>query len=59
MMHVRDSLIDAERFYIDQEAYRPVGRLGGLLYTRTRDHFVLPRPSYPDWLARGEPGESR
>jgi flavin reductase (DIM6/NTAB) family NADH-FMN oxidoreductase RutF len=60
MMHVRDSLIDAERFHIDQEAYRPVGRLGGLLYTRTRDHFVLPRPSYEDWLAtRGETGDVR
>jgi flavin reductase (DIM6/NTAB) family NADH-FMN oxidoreductase RutF len=56
MMHVRDSLIDAERFHIDQEAYKPVGRLGGLLYTRTRDHFVLPRPSYQDWLAAN--GES-
>jgi flavin reductase (DIM6/NTAB) family NADH-FMN oxidoreductase RutF len=60
MMHVRDGLIDPERFYIDQEAYRPLGRLGGLLYTRTREHFVLPRPSYEEWLAgREAPGESR
>ncbi len=51
MMHIRDSLIDPGRLYIDQEKYRPVGRLGGLLYTRTRDHFVLPRPSYDDWIA--------
>lgn len=60
VMHVRDGLIDPERFHIDQEAYRPIGRLGGLLYTRTREHFVLPRPSYQDWLAaRREPGQGR
>ena len=59
MMHVRDGLIDPERLHIDQEAYRPVGRLGGLLYTRTREHFVLPRPSYEEWLAgRQAPKES-
>lgn len=60
MMHIRDGLIDPEKLYVDQEAYRPVGRLGGLLYTRTREHFVLPRPSYQEWLAsRGKPVESR
>jgi flavin reductase (DIM6/NTAB) family NADH-FMN oxidoreductase RutF len=60
MMHVRDALIDPEQLYVDQEAYRPVGRLGGLLYTRTRAHFVLPRPSYEEWLAgRKAPEKSR
>lgn len=58
VMHVRDDLIDEERLYIDQEAYRPVGRLGGLLYTRTRDHFVLERPSYEDWLAKNGEAQS-
>ncbi|MEO0560241.1 MAG: flavin reductase family protein [Bacteroidota bacterium] len=44
-LFVRDELVDAERWRIDQEALRPVGRLGGGLYTRTRDHLDLgPRP---------------
>jgi flavin reductase (DIM6/NTAB) family NADH-FMN oxidoreductase RutF len=51
VMHIRDELIDMERLHVDQQAYRPVGRLGGLLYTRTREHFELPRPSYEDWIA--------
>ncbi|GAB5533994.1 MAG: flavin reductase family protein [Rubricoccaceae bacterium] len=44
-LFVRDELVDTERWRIDQEALRPVGRLGGGLYTRTRDHLDLgPRP---------------
>jgi flavin reductase (DIM6/NTAB) family NADH-FMN oxidoreductase RutF len=49
-MHVRDGLIDADTLYMDPEKYRPVGRLFGLLYTRTRDQFELPRPTYQEWL---------
>ena len=45
-LYVRDDLVDADRWRIDQEALRPVGRLGGGLYARTRDHLDLgPRPS--------------
>jgi flavin reductase (DIM6/NTAB) family NADH-FMN oxidoreductase RutF len=55
MMHIKDDLIDPDGLYVDQDAYRPVGRLGGLLYTRTREHFVLPRPSYQEWLAGRDP----
>lgn len=44
-LFVRDELVDSERWRIDQEALRPVGRLGGGLYCRTRDHLNLgPRP---------------
>jgi flavin reductase (DIM6/NTAB) family NADH-FMN oxidoreductase RutF len=44
-LFIRDELVDTERWRIDQEALRPVGRLGGGLYTRTRDHLNLgPRP---------------
>ena len=44
-LFVRDDLVDPERWRIDQAALRPVGRLGGGLYTRTRDAFDLgPRP---------------
>ena len=43
---VRDGLVDADRWRVDQDALRPVGRLGGGLYTRTRDHLDLgPRPT--------------
>ena len=42
---LRDDLVDPERWRVDQDALRPVGRLGGGLYTRTRDHLDLgPRP---------------
>ncbi len=45
-LYVRDDLVDAGRWRIDQDALRPVGRLGGGLYARTRDHLDLgPRPS--------------
>ena len=45
-LYVRDDLVDADRWRIDQPALQPVGRLGGGLYTRTRDHLDLgPRPT--------------
>ena len=45
-LYVRDDLVDADRWRIDQHALRPVGRLGGGLYARTRDHLDLgPRPT--------------
>lgn len=45
-LYVRDDLVDAERFYVRQEALLPVGRLGGGLYARTREHLDLgPRPT--------------
>ena len=55
MMHVRDELIDREKLYIDAARYRPIGRLYGTLYCRTRDRFELGWPSYEAWRrARGE-----
>jgi flavin reductase (DIM6/NTAB) family NADH-FMN oxidoreductase RutF len=33
---------------IDPDALQAVGRLGGVAYTRTSEHFELPRPSAPD-----------
>ena len=38
---VRDDLIN-ERFHIDQGRLDAIGRLGGLMYTRTRDRFEMP-----------------
>ena len=53
-LHVRDGLVDPESLRVNAERYAPVGRLFGNLYTRTRDHFELVRPSYPEWLAQQE-----
>ena len=48
-LYVRDDLVDAERHRIDQDALRPLARLGGGLYAHARDHVDLgPRPSPED-----------
>jgi flavin reductase (DIM6/NTAB) family NADH-FMN oxidoreductase RutF len=38
-----DERILKEQERIDHDLYQPVGRLGGSLYARTRDHFTLKR----------------
>lgn len=43
-MHVDDAIYNAERGYIDFDAYDVVGRMAGSGYTRTRDRFDLERP---------------
>lgn len=48
-VHVRDGLMDPESFHIDIQAYKPVGRLFGSLYTLTREQFSMPMQSYEDW----------
>ena len=40
--HVQDALFD--NFKIDPDQLRPVGRMGGPTYIRTRDRFNLERP---------------
>ncbi len=65
-VHVRDGLIEPATLRLDLERWRPVGRLFGNLYCRTRDRFELVRMSYRSWLAEragsgagGEPGGER
>lgn len=41
-VHVEDALID-ERFHIDADRLRAIGRMGGLGYCRTRERFEMPR----------------
>lgn len=48
-IHMRDDLVDVERFYVDPERLRAVGRMGGAGYTRTRDRFEMPRIDVADW----------
>ncbi|MEZ5825278.1 MAG: flavin reductase family protein [Geminicoccaceae bacterium] len=50
-LHVRDSLVDSERLYIDHQSYKPVGRLSGSNYCTTTDTFALDRQTFADWLA--------
>jgi flavin reductase (DIM6/NTAB) family NADH-FMN oxidoreductase RutF len=50
-MHVRDGLLDPATLRIDTDRYRPVGRMYGRLYTRTRDHFEMAVPGHAQWLA--------
>lgn len=50
-MHIREDLVDQERFYIDQLALDAVGRMGGHGYSTTRHQFDLPTMSHEQWLA--------
>jgi len=55
VMHIREGLLDPATHYIDIDAYRPVGRMFGRLYTRTREQFELVVPSYDNWrLAKAD-----
>ena len=52
-LHIRDDLVDAEKFYVAGEKMHLIGRMhgpGG--YTRTRDYFEIPRLSYEEWKTR-------
>lgn len=41
-VHVVDELVN-ERFHVDPDRLRAVGRMGGFEYCRTRDRFSMPR----------------
>lgn len=51
-LHAREGLLDQAKMYVDIDAYRPIGRLFGNLYTTQRDIFALARESHAQWLAR-------
>lgn len=48
VVHVRDDLVDPERFYILGERLHAVGRMQGSAYTRTRDQFSMQRQRYQE-----------
>jgi flavin reductase (DIM6/NTAB) family NADH-FMN oxidoreductase RutF len=58
-VHVRDDALD-EHYLPRPEALDLVGRMGGDLWTRTQQQFVLPRPSgeqpWPAAVAAASPG---
>ena len=48
--HIRDDIvIDPERFYIDIDRLAAIGRMNASSYTRTSDHFDLPRIHVDHW----------
>jgi flavin reductase (DIM6/NTAB) family NADH-FMN oxidoreductase RutF len=50
--HIREDIVDAERFYVDPARLDAVGRMGGHGYARTRDYFDLPTLSVEEVEAR-------
>ena len=49
-IHIRDDLVDPERFYVQTDKLRLVGRMHGRgWYARTSDLFLMDRISYADW----------
>jgi flavin reductase (DIM6/NTAB) family NADH-FMN oxidoreductase RutF len=58
-VHARENLLDEASMYIDLDAYHPVGRMFGNLYTTQRDRFELTRESHAQWLSRQSGKELR
>jgi flavin reductase (DIM6/NTAB) family NADH-FMN oxidoreductase RutF len=50
--HARDGLVDPETHYINEETYKPIGRLHRALYTKTADRFEMPLMTYEEWCAK-------
>src|SRR3981081_4451282 len=51
-LHAREGLVNAANLFVDIEAYRPIGRMFGNLYTYQRDVFAMDRESHAQWSAR-------
>jgi flavin reductase (DIM6/NTAB) family NADH-FMN oxidoreductase RutF len=51
-IHARDGLVEPASFYVDTNAYRPIGRLAGAAYCRQGDVFQMKRISYEMWRQR-------
>ncbi|KAG6142270.1 hypothetical protein E4U28_002731 [Claviceps purpurea] len=45
---VRGDGIDEERSMVDPAILQPIGRMGGITYSRTNEAFELPRPKFED-----------
>jgi len=49
-IHIRDGLVDPERFYVKTDQLRLVGRMHGRgWYARTSDLFEMDRITYAEW----------
>jgi len=45
-------LVNKANMHVNIDAYRPIGRMFGNLYSTQRDTFTLTRESHAQWLAR-------
>jgi flavin reductase (DIM6/NTAB) family NADH-FMN oxidoreductase RutF len=43
-IHIRDDIYNTDKGYIILDKYKPIGRLGGMAYTRVTDIFEMRRP---------------
>ncbi|TMJ57206.1 MAG: flavin reductase family protein, partial [Alphaproteobacteria bacterium] len=49
-IHIRDDLVDPEKFYVQTDKMRLIGRMHGRgWYARTSDLFLMDRISFADW----------
>ena len=48
-VHIREDIVDSERFYVDQQGLDAVGRMGGHGYASTRDYFDMLGMSVEQW----------
>ena len=49
-IHIRDDLVDPQKFYVQTDKMRLVGRMHGRgWYARTSDLFLMDRISYGEW----------
>jgi flavin reductase (DIM6/NTAB) family NADH-FMN oxidoreductase RutF len=49
-IHIRDDLVDPERFYVATEKMRLIGRMHGRgWYARTSDLFLMDRMTFAEW----------
>jgi flavin reductase (DIM6/NTAB) family NADH-FMN oxidoreductase RutF len=49
-IHIRDDLVDPERYYVATEQMRLIGRMHGRgWYARTSDLFLMDRMTYAEW----------
>jgi flavin reductase (DIM6/NTAB) family NADH-FMN oxidoreductase RutF len=49
-IHIRDGLVDPERFYVQTDKLRLIGRMHGRgWYARTTDLFEMDRMTYAEW----------
>jgi flavin reductase (DIM6/NTAB) family NADH-FMN oxidoreductase RutF len=52
-IHIRDDLVDPEKFYVHSDKMRLIGRMHGRgWYARTSDLFLMDRMSLAEWKDR-------
>ena len=50
-------MVDTANMYVDFDAYRPIGRLFGNLYSYQREPFTMVREDHSQWSSRPRSGD--